>query len=213
VSNIGILSVLPPLFAIILAIFTRQVILSLAVGIWIGWTFLYSFNPLLGAKGTIDTMLGVFGDTGNTSVIIFSALVGGLISLIQVSGGVDGFVKYVTGKNVVDTPRKAQMLAWILGIVIFIESTIKILIVGTVCRPIFDKMKISREKLSYIADSTSAPICMLIPLNAWGAFVIALLSSQGVDNPVETLISSIAFNFYAVVTVMMVLFVVIFDVK
>ena len=212
-SNIGILSVLPPLFAIILAIFTRQVILSLAVGIWIGWTFLYSFNPLLGAKGTIDTMLGVFGDTGNTSVIIFSALVGGLISLIQVSGGVDGFVKYVTGKNVVDTPRKAQMLAWILGIVIFIESTIKILIVGTVCRPIFDKMKISREKLSYIADSTSAPICMLIPLNAWGAFVIALLSSQGVDNPVETLISSIAFNFYAIITVIMVLFVVIFDVN
>ncbi|MDD5061925.1 MAG: Na+/H+ antiporter NhaC family protein, partial [Candidatus Marinimicrobia bacterium] len=85
------------------------------------------------------------------------------------------------------------------------ESSIKILVVGTICRPIFDKMKISREKLAYIADSTSAPICMLIPLNAWGAFVIGLLATQGVEEPISVLIKSIPLNFYAIITVLMVL--------
>lgn len=164
----GWFSILPPLIAITLAILTRQVFISLGFGIWIGWVVLSHGNPLVGMAATLEALVRVFQDADNTRIILFSAMIGSLIALTQRSGGVSGFVNFLMKRNWIRNRRGAQLLAWILGIVIFIESSIKILIVGTICRPLFDKLKISREKLSYIADSTSAPICMLIPLNAWG---------------------------------------------
>jgi Na+/H+ antiporter NhaC len=102
-------------------------------------------------------------------------------------------------------------MAWFLGVIIFIESSICVLISGAVSRPIFDKLKISREKLSYILDSTSAPKCIIIPLNAWGAFILGLLATQGVQDPIRVFVSSIPFNFYAILAMLLVLFVVITD--
>lgn len=201
----GWASILPPLIAITLAIITRQVFISLGLGIWVGWIILSHGNPLVGMAATLEAFVRVFQDADNTRIILFSAMVGSLIALTQRSGGVSGFVNYLLRRNWIKSRRGAHLLAWIIGIVIFIESSIKILIVGTICRPLFDKMKISREKLSYIADSTSAPICMLIPLNAWGAFVIGLLAAQGVADPTSVLIKSIPLNFYSLITVLMVL--------
>ena len=137
-------------------------------------------------------------------------MVGSLIALTQRSGGVNGFVNFLLDRKWIKDRRSAQLLAWIIGVVIFIESSIKILIVGAICRPLFDKLKISREKLAYIADSTSAPICMLIPLNAWGAFVIGLLVSQGIAEPTKALLQSIPMNFYSIVAVFMVLLIALF---
>ena len=202
----GWLSLLPPLLAIGLAIKTRQVFLSLGAGIWLGWTVLSKWNPIQGAAGMLNSIVMVFQDPGNTRVIIFSALVGSLIALTQRSGGIDGFVEFILNKKWIKSRKGANMLAWILGVVIFIESSIKILVVGSVCRPLYDKMGISREKLAYIADSTSAPICMLIPLNAWGAFTIGLLATQGVPNATQVLIGSIPLNFYSIIAVLAVLF-------
>lgn len=204
-NTIGWLAILPPLMAIILAIMTRQVFISLGLGIWIGWIILSHGNPLSGMSATLEALVKVFQDADNTRIILFCALIGSLIALTQRSGGVSGFVNYLDDRNWIRNRRGARLLAWLLGIIIFIESSIKILVVGTICRPIFDKMKISREKLAYIADSTSAPICMLIPLNAWGAFVIGLLATQGVEEPISVLIKSIPLNFYAIITVLMVL--------
>ncbi len=202
----GWLSLLPPLLAIGLAIKTRQVFISLGAGIWLGWTVLNGWNPIRGAGDMLGSLVQVFNDPGNTQVILFSAMVGSLIALTQRSGGIDGFVKYVLDKKWIKSRKGANLLAWGLGIIIFIESSIKILIVGSVCRPLFDKMGISREKLSYIADSTSAPVCMLIPLNAWGAFTIGLLATQGIGNATQVLIQSIPLNFYSIITVFTVLF-------
>lgn len=202
----GWLSVLPPLLAIGLAIKTRQVFLSLAAGIWLGWTILSAWNPLRGLSGMLTSLVQVFQDPGNTQVILFSAMVGSLIALTQRSGGIDGFVNYVMKNKWIKGRKGAHLLAWGLGVVIFIESSIKILIVGSVCRPLYDKMGISREKLAYIADSTSAPICMLIPLNAWGAFTIGLLATQGVQNATGVLLQSIPLNFYSIIAVLSVLF-------
>lgn len=210
-ENFGWISVLPPLTAIILAIITRQVFISLGIGIWIGWTILSGWNPLTGLASTIDSFVNVFQDADNTRIILFSVMVGSLIALMQRSGGVNGFVSFLISRKWIRGRRGAQILAWIIGVVIFIESSIKILIVGTICRPLFDKLKISREKLAYIADSTSAPICMLIPLNAWGAFVIGLLKSQGISDSTSILISSIPLNFYSIVAVLMVLIVALFN--
>jgi tetracycline resistance efflux pump len=204
-ESYGWLSLLPPLLAIGLAIKTRQVFISLGAGIWLGWTVLSGWNPLQGAAGMLGSIVGVFQDPGNTRVILFSAMVGSLIALTQRSGGIDGFVKYIINKKLIRARRGAHLLAWGLGVIIFIESSIKILVVGSVCRPLYDKMGISREKLAYIADSTSAPICMLIPLNAWGAFTIGLLAIQGVPNATQVLIRSIPMNYYSIVAVLMVL--------
>lgn len=114
-------------------------------------------------------------------------------------------MEYISRKKLFQGRRPAQILAWLLGVVIFIESSIKILIVGTICRPLFDRLRISREKLAYIADSTSAPICMLIPLNAWGAFVVGLLQAQGEPAATAILIRSLPLNFYSILTVAFVL--------
>jgi len=201
----GWLSILPPLLAIFLAIKTKHVYISLVLGIWLGWTIIHSWNPVSGLIHTLDALVAVFKDEDNTRVVLFSAMIGAIITFTQYSGGMKGFINWIVGKGVVKTRKSAGLLAWFLGFIIFIESSICVLVSGAVTRPIFDKLKISREKLSYILDSTSAPKCILIPLNAWGAFVIGLLISQGVENPVRVLVSSMPFNFYAILALLIVL--------
>jgi len=204
----GWLSILPPLLAIFLAIKTKNVYISLILGIWLGWTIIHSWNPFSGHTRTFRALIEVFMDADNTRVVLFSAMIGAIITFTQYSGGMKGFINWVVGKGVVRTRKSAGFLAWFLGFIIFIESSICVLVSGAVTRPIFDKLRISREKLSYILDSTSAPKCVLIPLNAWGAFVIALLISQGVENPVRVLVSSMPFNFYAILAIVLVLIIV-----
>jgi tetracycline resistance efflux pump len=207
-ETFGWLSILPPVLAIILAIKTKHVYISLTLGIWLGWTIIAGWNPVSGLIRTVNSLVAVFADAGNTRVILFSAMIGAIITFTQYSGGMKGFVNWIVGRGLIKTRRSAGILAWLLGVVIFIESSICVLVSGAVSRPIFDRLKVSREKLSYILDSTSAPKCILVPLNAWGAFVLGLLATQGVENPVGMFLSSIPFNFYAVLALLLVLFVV-----
>ena len=208
----GFWSLLPPLAAIVLAIRTKQVYLSLVTGIWLGWMIIHHWNPLSGTLATIQALVDVFKDPGNTRTIMFSALVGALIIFIQKSGGVQGFVhllerimkRYERGNN----RRVVQLISALTGIVVFVESSISSLTVGALFRPVFDKLRISREKLAFIADSTSAPICILIPFNAWGAFVMSLLLTQGFDKPFHVMMSSMAYNFYPMLALAMVFFVI-----
>ncbi|MFQ6617818.1 MAG: Na+/H+ antiporter NhaC family protein [Fidelibacterota bacterium] len=208
-GDVGWLSVLPPLIAIFLAIWTKQVYLSLFAGIWLGWIILSSWNPLVGLEKALEALIKVFESGSNTKVILFSALVGALIIFTQRSGGVDGFVNWITSRNLVRGRRSAGLLAWFIGMVIFVESSITCLVTGAIARPIFDRYRISREKLAYIIDSTSAPVCIIIPLNAWGAYIIGLLSAQGFENPVKLFVRSIPFNFYAIFAILIVLTVII----
>ena len=101
------------------------------------------------------------------------------------------------------TGLRAQVLAWATGLVIFVESNITLLVAGSVSRPLFDRYKISREKLAYLIDATSAPVCVMIPLNAWGAVIIGLVASTGVDNALQVFIASIPYNFYAIVAIIL----------
>ncbi len=199
------ISLLPPLMAITLAIFTRQVYLSLAGGIWLGYSILEGWNPLGGLSRAIDGTVGVLSDPGDAKVILFTLAIGSLIATVESSGGVTGFVNYLESRKWVDSARKAQFLAWLIGVVVFIESNITVLVAGSVARPLFDRFKTSREKLAYLIDSTSAPICILIPLNAWGAYNLGILSSLGVENPLRLFLNSILFNFYAFAAVLLAL--------
>lgn len=204
----NILSVIPPLFAIILAIVTRQVILSLSIGIWIGFCILESVNPITGLALGIEGIVTVFGDAGDTRVLVFTLIIGGLIATIERVGGVRGFIHLLESRSWVDSPGKAKWLAYFTGVVVFIESNITLLVAGSIARPLFDRYHIAREKLAYIIDSTSAPICILIPLNAWGAVVIGLLASSGIENPIDVFISSIAYNFYPIAVIAFAAFVI-----
>ncbi len=204
----GWLSLIPPLLAIFLAIATRQVYISLFLGILSGWIILSDWNVFAGLANSIDALINVFQDPGNTRVIIFCALIGALITLTQRSGGVQGFTSWIQKKNIARTPREAAGLAGIMGFLVFIESSISCLISGSISRPLFERLRLSREKLAYILDSTSAPNCILIPINAWGAFVIGLLESEGVENSINVFIQSIPFNFYAIFAILMVLFII-----
>lgn len=199
------ISVLPPLLAIVLAIVTRQVYLSLAAGIWLGWTILSDWNPVAGVARAIDETVRVLGDEGNAKVILFTLVIGALIATVEASGGVRGFVQWVERRNFVTNGRRAQLLAFLVGIVIFIESNITVLVSGAIGRPLFDRFRVSREKLAYIIDSTSAPICILIPLNAWGAYVLGLLGESGVESPLTVFVNSIPLNFYAIAAVLLTL--------
>lgn len=210
----GLLSIAPPLLSIFLAIYTRQVYIALTCGIWSGYLIIAHFHPLTATTTTIEAFVNVFADADNTRTIMFTALMGGLMLFIQKSGGVKGFILWMgrfTEKLVqrgLNSRKIIEMLAFITGTSIFIESTINTLTVGTVFRPVFDKLKIPREKLAYIAHSCSAPVCMLIPLNAWGAYVIGLLNAQNFTNASDIFIHSWVYGFYPMTALLMVIFII-----
>ena len=215
-NSVGILSLVPPLLAIGLALWTRQVFLALFLGIASGFFILAGGNPLQGAIQTMGGFVAVFESNYNTEIIIFTLLIGALIALIQRAGGVDGFVNRVLAwlqRKAAKADRKGQrkrveLLAVLTGALIFVESNISTLTVGTLYRPLTDELKIPREKLAYIADSTCAPICILIPLNAWGAYVMGLLGEQNIDSPISTLVGAVALNFYPILAILLVIFVI-----
>ncbi len=216
-ESYGFLSLLPPVIAIVLAIRTKQVHISLLFGIWLGWIIIDGYNPIQGSFDTIEALVNVFQDAGNTRTIMFCALVGALIIFVQRSGGVEGFIRHVnrllhryeqkrTGSN----RTVIQVLAWLTGLLIFVESSISVLTVGALYRPVFDELKISREKLAYIADSSSAPSSIIIPFNGWGAFIMSLLVAEGFADPFATLFHAVAFNFYPFLALGLVLVIIFF---
>jgi tetracycline resistance efflux pump len=206
------ISVLPPVLAIVLAIWSRQVYLSLAGGLWLGWTILAGWNPIAGMGGAIQGAVSVFQDEGNTRAILFTIVIGALIATVEASGGVRGFVAYLERTNWVTNAKRSQLLAFLTGCVIFIESNITVLVSGAVARPLCDRYRCSREKLAYIIDSTSAPICILIPMNAWGAYNLGILEGLGVQDPLKVFLEAVVLNFYAIVAVLLVLSVILWGI-
>jgi Na+/H+ antiporter NhaC len=215
----GILSIAIPLLTIALAIITKDVIVSLMGGIFVGFLVLNAFDPFDAFIALFDGVIALFSEGWIAKTIFFILMVGSIIRLLTLSGAVDSFVAYLSQKSKkIDSPTGAMMLAYFVGIVIFIESSITALVAGTVAKPLCDKNGVSREKLAYICDSTSAPICSLIPLNGWGALLLGLIvtaiDSQVISGDgVSLLISSIPYNFYALFTLAIVTSVVFFDIN
>ena len=158
-------------------------------------------NPLNALAAAIDGTVAVLGNPGDARVIGFALVIGALIATMERCGGVRGFVEWLERRRWVDGPRKAEWLAWGTGVVVFIESSLTLLVAGAVSRPLFDRFRISRERLAYLIDATSAPICILIPLNAWGAFNLGLLGNTAVADPLATFVKAIPLNFYALAAV------------
>ena len=206
-------SLLPPVLAIGLALWTRQVFLSLGLGIAAGYLILAGGNPVAATFDTIDAAVAVFSSPGNTRIIIFTLVVGALIALIQRSGGVAGFIEALLGwleRRTAKAEAKDQriiveLLALGTGLLLFIESNISILTVGTLFRPVTDKLGMPREKLALIADTGSAPSCVLIPFNAWGAYLMGLIAAEGLSQPFSQLIQAALLNVYPMLIILILL--------
>ena len=195
-------SLLPPILAITVAIATRKVYLALGLGILSGSILLESSLPA-GLARAIRLIWETLNEPRNALLIGFIFAVGALISSVQGVGGLQAFVGWLERKGMLSNRRSVRLLAWWSGVCLFIESNMTIMVAGALSRPLFDKWKISREKLAYLIDSTSGPICLLIPLNAWGVYVVGLLQTAGAQSPVRLLAESILYNFYSILAILL----------
>lgn len=204
----GILSLLPPVIAIVLSLVTRNVIPALFAGVWLGATMMYDWNPFMGLYASFsDFIIPSVGSEWSITVIIYCGLFGVIIAFLQKTGGAHAIAQAISKK--VKTPRGAQGSTFLFGIIIFFEDYFNALTVGSVMRSVTDKMRVSREKLAYIVDSTAAPMCLLAPVSTWVVFVMGLIGAQFVElgmskSEYMTYIFTIPFNFYAILALVMV---------
>ncbi|HHV47251.1 MAG TPA: transporter [Tissierellia bacterium] len=201
-ANYGILSLLPALIALVLAFITRDAIFSILLGTLVG-IVISGQNILFGFTGLAQDALG---NADFIWVLMIEVFVGIMVAYFQKSGAINAFTEFVGKKTL--KQRGAQILGWLLGIFIFFSDYFSPLYVGTVMRNITDKARVSREKLAYICDSTSAPVCTIIPFSSWGVYMAGLLVGIGafVDKDVATkaVVRSVPFNFYGILAVAMV---------
>ncbi len=197
---------LPPLLAVVVAIWKREVILALTVALFSAEFLLASFNPLSAFTGSIARITGIFSSSGNTEILLFSLLIGALLALVRNSGGVIAFVEILLTRNIARSARSTGILTTLLGIVIFIESYLSVLASGIFAQSLFDRFKMSRARLAYIIDSTCSPVSVLILLNGWGAYILGLLDGYGLENPMAVMLGSIPLNMYAIFTLLIVFY-------
>ncbi len=221
----GWVSLLPPLVAIVLALVFREVVLSLFLGIWIGALFVAGLDPLAALWRTMDTfVVPSVADPGNASILVFTALLGGMVGVISRSGGTRGIVEAV--RPLATSPRRAQLAAFFGGIGIFFDDYANTLIVGNTFRPITDKLRVSREKLAYLVDSTAAPVVTIVFVSTWVGFEISqiqlglqIAARQATDpelaaalasaSPFTVFLRSIPHLFYPVLALVMVAIVIV----
>ena len=201
--------VLPPILAIGIALWRKEVIISLLAALFLSEWMIASFHPGRAFMQLIERIVTVFESPSNTSILLFSLMVGALIEYIKTSGGVSAVVQRLSSIGLTKTPRQVGMLTSITGILIFIETNLSILTAGILSRGLFDKFNMSRERLAYIVDSTCAPVAVLILLNGWGAYLLGLIGNYDIANPVSVLAATVPLNFYALLTLGVVFYTVI----
>jgi Na+/H+ antiporter NhaC len=208
-------SILPPLIAILVVFWRKEVIMALLLAV-VSSEFLLLYTQgqsgLLTFVNSVERVISVATSAGNSRILIFSIVIGALLAYIRESGGVAATVNKLMNLGVAKSKRQVGLLTMFTGTSVFIESNMSVLTSGIVSRGLFDKFKMSRARLAYIIDSTSAPVCILILLNGWGAYVLGLLSNYELEqSAVSILWSSVAFNFYAIIALLIVLYTIVFD--
>lgn len=205
--DLQFLSLLPPVLSITLALVTKKVLPSLLAGALSGALILMRGNPLTAIGHTISTMWSSISDGWNLSILIFLVLLGILVHLVTMAGGSAEYGAWAERR--IKSRAGAQFATMILGILIFIDDYFNALTVGTVMRPVTDKFRVSRAKLSYIIDATSAPVCIIAPISSW---VVTVMSTMGEKfkaeglaiDPFMSFIKLIPMNLYALLTLAMV---------
>ena len=211
----GWFSLMPPVIAILMALIFREVVTALFAGIWLGALAVAGYHPLQALWRVVDSYVVPAlsdSDGGHTQIVVFSLLLGGMVGIIARNGGTQGIVNAVA--PFANTRRRGKIATWLAGLAIFFDDYANTLIVGNTMRPITDRLKISREKLAYIVDSTAAPVAAMVPISTWVGYEISLIS-DGLDiaaaqqsanpalaqalstaNPFGVFISTIPYLFY-----------------
>jgi Na+/H+ antiporter NhaC len=197
------LSLLPPLVAIVIAIWQRNALFALFFGVLLCYIMAASGNPVEGLLTTAYGISDVFSSMGNVYIICFSLLIGGLITLMNQSGAVNGFIQHLASLNLVKNSRQASILPTVIGTTIFTDTNLSMFTAGMASQKLFDKHNLGRARLAYLVDSTCAPVSILFLVNGWGAYVLGLLDGYSFDDPVGILIGTIGYNVYAIVAVLM----------
>ena len=198
----GILSLIPPLLAIALALIFRQVIISLILGIYSGALFIYGFDPLIALLRLVDKyVIEAVSDVSHTQIIVFTLLFGGVIGLISRSGGTTGIANSLS--KFARTRRSGMISTWLSGLIIFFDDYANALVVGNLMRPITDKLKVSREKLAFIVDATSAPVASIFIVSSWIGYEVGLIQDglTAIDsslNAYSVFLDTIIFRFYPI---------------
>lgn len=209
-------SIIPPLIAILFALIFKEVFTALFIGILVGTTtmFWYQDTALIPAifKGIfaiVDTyVLDALTEGGHMAIIIFSMLIGAMVNIITRNGGMKGVVNILS--KYANNPRSGQFVTWLLGIAIFFDDYANTLVVGNTMRPVTDRLKISREKLAYIVDSTAAPIAAIAFVTTWiGAelsYIQDGITTIGIDeSPYGIFINSLGYAFYPIFALLFIL--------
>jgi Na+/H+ antiporter NhaC len=202
--DVGLLSLLPPILTVVLAVWTRNIIVSLSIGVFAGSMILQNYNPFDATLDMIESRVFVQISVPSNIQIIFTMMaIGGFIRLLEVSGGAHAFARNMTG--FITNGARAQMATWVSGLMIFFTDSGNALIIGPLFRPIFTELKICREKLAYILDSTASPVCILMPFIGWGAYIMGLIEQSyadaGLTEPaLNVLLNVMPYQFYAIFT-------------
>jgi tetracycline resistance efflux pump len=209
-------SILPPIIAIIIVFWRKEVILALVAAILSAeWLLAYQNKTevlFTGTIGSIERVIEIVVSASNSRILLFSLLIGAMLAYMRYSGGVTATVELLINRGVAKSKKQVGLLTMFTGTVVFIESNLSVLASGILARGLFDKFKMSRARLAYVIDSTSAPICILILLNGWGAFILALLSNYEFEqSAVSILWGTIPLNFYAIIALVLVLYTILAD--
>lgn len=200
-------ALVPPVIAIVLALATKEVYSSLAVGILAGALFYSNFNP----ERTITAMftegfIASLSDDWNVGILLFLVILGSIVVLVNKAGGSAAYGEWA--KQKIKSRKGAQLATFALGIFIFIDDYFNCLTVGNVMRPVTDSHKVSRAKLAYLVDSTAAPICMIAPISSWAAAVTGVAGFAGLT----LFVKAIPFNFYSLLTLVTVFVIIVLDI-
>ena len=192
-------ALIPPIMAISLALITKEVYSSLFLGILTGALLNAGFSPVATLEQTFPKgIMTVLADKWNVGILVFLVILGTMVQLMNRAGGSAAFGTWAS--NRIKSRAGAQLSTMLLGCLIFIDDYFNCLTVGSVMRPVTDKHKISRAKLAYLIDSTAAPICIIAPISSWAAAVSGFVKG---GNGISIFIQSIPFNFYALLTLLM----------
>ncbi|WP_051415803.1 Na+/H+ antiporter NhaC family protein [Nocardiopsis sp. CNT312] len=204
-------SVLPPVLAIGLALTTRQVLPALFAGVWLGAWLLEGLSPAGLALSLLDSagiyVVGALARADRITIVLFTLMIGGLVGVIRKNGGTDGIVRAVT--RWASTPRRGQAVTGGLGLAVFFDDYANTLVVGNTMRPVLDRLRVSREKLAYIVDSTAAPVATLALLSTWIGFHVALIDESVAGTGLAmggfaVFVESLKYAFYPVLAVVFV---------
>ncbi len=198
-------ALLPAIFAIVLALITKEVYSSLILGIILGGVLYAGGNFETTVVHILsDGFVASFADSYNMGIIIFLVLLGALVAMMNKAGGSAAFGRWAIKH--IKSRVGAQLATIALGVLIFIDDYFNCLTVGSVMRPVADAHKVSRSKLAYLIDATAAPVCIIAPISSWAAAVAGFANAAGAESGIKLFISAIPYNFYALLTVVMMIF-------